>query len=92
MNLYFSGAYYALKKLLNILLPISGFLFPGSVPPGLSEADERQEGPSLGPGRSCCKLLFLQWLDLDLKKEGGVVFVNISLVSWLAGPVSSGFC
>lgn len=92
MNLCFPGAYDAWKKLLNILLRISGFLFPGQTPPGLSEADERWEGLNFGPGRSCCKLLLLQWLNLDLKKEGGMVFVNISLVSWVVDPFSSGFC
>lgn len=66
--------------------------FPGQAPPGLSEADERWEESSLGLGRSCYKLLLLQWLDLDLKKEGGVVFVNISLVSWISDPGFSGFC
>lgn len=91
MNLCFPGAYCAWKKRLNVLLRIPGFLFPGQAPPGLSEADERREEPSLGLGRSCCKLLLLQWLGLDLKKEGGMVLVNVSLVSWMADPVFSVF-
>jgi hypothetical protein len=45
MNLCFPGAGYAWKKQLKMLLRLSGFLFPG-----LSEADEKWERPSLGPG------------------------------------------
>lgn len=40
----------------------------------------------------CCKWLLLQQLDLDLKKEGGVVFVNTSLAAQIAASASSGFC
>lgn len=61
----------------------STWAFPGPLRDG--------RGPVLDRGY-CCKWLLLQQLDLYLKREGGVVFVNTSLASRIAASASSGFC
>lgn len=75
----------------NFSCVFQDFFFLDRLHLGLSRAAERWEGPSPGQGY-CCKWLLLQQLDLDLKKEGGVVFVNTSLASRIAASASSGFC
>lgn len=76
----------------QLFLRVSGFFFswigstwafPGPLRDG--------RGPVLDRGY-CCKWLLLQQLDLYLKREGGVVFVNTSLASRIAASASSGFC
>lgn len=91
MSLCFPGA-CAWKKL-PATFPVCFriFFFLDRLHLGLSRAAERWEGPSPEQGY-CCKWLLLQQLDLDLKKEGGVVFVNTSLASRIAASASSGFC
>lgn len=91
MSLCFPGPVLG-RSFSQLFLRVSGFFFswmgstwaiPGPLRGGRGPVPDRGY---------CCKWLLLQQLDLDLKKEGGVVFVNTSLAAQIAASASSGFC